>query len=177
MKKRRIAAAGIVLLACLLSGGCSRTGSGPAVSETKAESPASESEEAKAESAAAKKAELPDGVYTAEFDSDSSMFRVNESQDGKGTLTVANGEMTIHISLASKNIVNLYPGLAEDAQKEGARLLSPTVDKVTYSDGWTEEVYGFDVPVPALDTEFDLALIGTKGRWYDHKVIVSKPES
>ena len=39
----------------------------------------------------------------------------------------------------------------------------------------TEEVYGFDVPVPMLEIEFDLALIGTKGKWYDHKVSVSNP--
>lgn len=121
-------------------------------------------------------AELPDGVYTAEFHTDSSMFHVNEACEGKGTLTVENGEMTIHISLTSKNIVNLYYGLAEDAQKDGAALLEPTEDTVTYSDGMTEEVYGFDVPVPALDQEFDLALIGTKGKWYDHKVSVSNPE-
>ena len=72
--------------------------------------------------------------------------------------------------------MNLYPGLAEDAQKDGAELLSPTVDTVTYSDGISEEVYGFDVPVPALNEEFDLALVGSKGTWYDHKVIVSNPE-
>ena len=41
---------------------------------------------------------------------------------------------------------------------------------VTYSDGLSEEVNGFDVPVPALGEEFDLALIGKKGTWYDHKV-------
>ena len=64
---------------------------------------------------------LEDGVYTAEFDTDSSMFHANESCDGKGTLTVQDGKMTIHVSLASKSIVNLFPGLAEDAQKEGHR--------------------------------------------------------
>ncbi len=122
------------------------------------------------------KESLPDGVYLAEFDTDSSMFRVNETCDGKGTLTVRDGEMMIHISLGSKNIVNLYPGLAKDAAREGAELLMPTVDTVTYSDGFTDEVYGFDVPVPALEEEFDLALIGTKGKWYDHKVIVSAPQ-
>lgn len=116
---------------------------------------------------------LADGIYSAEFQTDSSMFRISEACDGKGTLTVKDGEMVIHISLGSKNIVNLYPGLAEDAKKDGAALLMPTEDTVTYSDGTTEEVYGFDVPVPALDTEFDLALIGTKGKWYDHKVSVS----
>ena len=104
------------------------------------------------------------------------MFHANESCDGKGTLTVQDGKMTIHVSLASKSIVNLFPGLAEDAQKEGAELLQPTEDAVTYSDGLTETVYGFDIPVPYLDDEFDLALIGKKGVWYDHKVSVSNPE-
>lgn len=127
------------------------------------------------ESATESKPELPDGVYTADFGTDSSMFHVSEACDGKGTLTVEDGKMTIHISLGSKNIVNLYPGLAADAQKEGADILQPTVDTVTYSDGFTEEVNGFDVPVPVLEQEFDLALLGKKGKWYDHKVIVSNP--
>ena len=118
---------------------------------------------------------LADGVYTADFNTDSSMFHANEACDGKGTLTVKDGVMTIHVSLVSKTIVNLFPGLAEDAQKDGAELLQPTTDTVTYSDGLSEEVYGFDIPVPALDTEFDLALIGKKGVWYDHKVSVSNP--
>lgn len=121
------------------------------------------------------KTALEDGTYTAEFNTDSSMFHVNEAMDGKGTLTVKNGKMTIHISLVSKNIVNLFEGTAEDAQKDGAKLLEPTTDTVKYSDGTSEEVNGFDVPVPALDKEFDLALIGTKGKWYDHKVSVSNP--
>lgn len=119
---------------------------------------------------------LADGVYTADFDTDGFMFRVSEACDGKGTLTVQDGAMTIHVSLNSKKIVNLYEGTAEEAMQEGASLLQPTTDEVTYSDGLTEEVYGFDIPVPVLDEEFDLALIGTKGTWYDHKVIVSNPE-
>lgn len=132
--------------------------------------------EAPEEKAAVPAAALEDGVYTAEFDTDSSMFHISEACDGRGTLTVENGEMVIHVSLASKNIVNLFPGLAEDARRDGAVLLEPTVDSVTYSDGMTEEVYGFDIPVPALEEEFDLALIGTKGNWYDHKVCVTNPE-
>ncbi len=35
-------------------------------------------------------------------------------------------------------------------------LLEPTTDTVTYSDGTTEEVYGFDVPVKALDQNLTL---------------------
>ena len=118
---------------------------------------------------------LADGVYTADFNTDSSMFHANETCDGKGVLTVKDGQMTIHVSLASTSIVNLFPGLKEDAQKDGAVLLQPTKDTVTYPDGLTEEVNGFDIPVPALDTEFDVALIGKKGVWYDHKVSVSNP--
>lgn len=119
---------------------------------------------------------LEDGQYQAAFDTDSSMFHVNEACDGKGTLTVKDGEMTIHISLVSENIVRLYPGTTEDAaDADEAELLAPTTDTVTYSDGISEEVYGFDVPVPALDEEFDLAILGTKGTWYDHKVSVSDP--
>ena len=118
---------------------------------------------------------LEDGTYSAEFTTDSSMFHVNEANDGKGVLTVKNGKMTIHISLSSKNVLNLYAGFATDAEKAGASVLQPTIDTVTYSDGTSEEVNGFDVPVPAIGKEFDLALVGTKGTWYDHKVSVSNP--
>lgn len=119
---------------------------------------------------------LEDGVYTAKFDTDSSMFHVNEADEGRGILTVENGKMTIHISLVSKIIVNLFVGTADDAKKDGADILEPTTDTVKYSDGTTDEVYGFDVPVEALDEEFDLAILGTKGEWYDHKVSVSDPQ-
>ena len=118
---------------------------------------------------------LEDGTYDAEFKTDSSMFHVNEANDGKGVLTVKDGQMSIHISLTSKNIVNLFVGKAADAKKDGAELLQPTTDTVTYDDGTTEEVNGFDVPVKALDKDFDLALIGTKGKWYDHTVSVTNP--
>jgi cobalamin biosynthesis Co2+ chelatase CbiK len=121
----------------------------------------------------AKASSLEDGTYKATFKTDSSMFHVNEVNDDTGELTVKDGKMTIHVSLASDGIVNLYPGKADDAKKDGAVLLEPTKDKVTYSDGTTEEVNGFDIPVPVLDEEFDVALIGKKGKWYDHKVTVS----
>ena len=172
------------LSACLLLGGC---GAGQAADATSAEStvaaqestvtPTESTETAETVSTETEqdKAQLPDGVYAAEFSTDSSMFHLSEACDGKGTLTVKDGVMTIHISLGSKKILNLYPGLAEDAAKDGAVLLEPTTDTVTYSDGMTEEVYGFDVPVPVIGEEFDLALIGTKGKWYDHKVKVSDP--
>ena len=118
---------------------------------------------------------LEDGTYIAEFDTDSSMFHVNEANEGKGVLTVKDGEMTIHVSLSGKGFLNLFMGSAEDAKKDGAELLEPTTDTVTYKDGTSEEVYGFDIPVSAIDEEFTVAAIGKKGKWYDHKVSVKNP--
>ncbi len=146
-----------------------------AADEEETDAPEPETDTEDTEAADTPEAELADGVYTAEFDTDSSMFHVNEANEGLGVLTVENGQMTIHVSLVSKNILNLFAGTAEDAQKDGAVLLEPTTDTVTYSDGLSDEVYGFDIPVPTLDEEFDVAIIGTKGIWYDHKVSVSNP--
>ena len=112
-------------------------------------------------------------MYTAEFKTDSSMFHANEACEGMGTLTVADGKMVFHVSLQSQKIVNLYPGTAADAPAHEADWLQPTLDTVTYSDGTTDEVYGFDIPVEAVDTDFSLAILGTKGTWYDHIVSVA----
>ena len=190
MKKRIITLAGLMALSCALAVGCGNSTSQTetqsaaqteAASETQVQTEETQEAESAAETTADTEATeaaatLEDGTYTADFNTDSSMFQVNEMYDGKGTLTVEDGKMTIHITLRSTNIVNLYPGLAEDAQKDGAELLQPVVETVDYNDGEpAEEVNAFDVPVPAIDEEFDLALIGTKGKWYDHKVSVPNP--
>ncbi|MBE5846815.1 MAG: cobalt chelatase [Lachnospiraceae bacterium] len=125
--------------------------------------------------ASASAAALKDGTYKAAFETDNSMFHVNEALKGMGDLTVKGGKMMIHVSLASDGIVGLYEGTAADAKKNESDVLKPTKDTVKYEDGTTETVNGFDVPVPYLDKEFDLALIGKKGKWYDHKVIVKSP--
>lgn len=170
MKKKKISAAFgcVLLMASLMLGACGGS------DDSKGAGTTGQTSESVQETEGEENA-LEDGVYLADFSTDSSMFHVNEACDGKGTLTVKNGQMTIHITLGSKKIVNLYLGLAEDAAKDGADLLQPTNDEVYYDDGTSDEVYGFDVPVPALDEEFDLALIGTKEKWYDHKVKVSNP--
>ena len=155
-----------LVLSLLVGCGASSTASSAASSADSSEAASSVA------SSAAETAALPDGVYTAEFDTDSSMFHANEACDGKGTLTVENGQMTFHVSLASTHIVNLYLGKASDAADHEADWLQPTTDTVTYSDGTSEEVYGFDIPVAAVDADFDLAILGTKGKWYDHVVSV-----
>ena len=153
-------------LSLLVGCGASSTASSAASSAASSEAASSVA------SSAAETAALADGVYTAEFDTDSSMFHANEACNGMGTLTVENGQMTFHVSLASKKIVNLYVGMAADAEANKADWLLPTTDTVTYSDGTSEEVYGYDIPVAAVDQDFQLALLGTKGKWYDHTVSI-----
>ena len=170
----------IILSVCFLLASCGKEAEQPlpapgAPAETEESQQVPEAPAEPEEPAHETEIALKDGVYSAEFRTDSSMFHINEAYNNRGILTVEGGNMTIHITLPSKNILNLFYGLAEQAEEDGADLLQPTVDSVTYSDGYTEEVYGFDVPVPYLDEEFDCALIGTKGKWYDHKVYVTNP--
>ena len=166
-----LSAATLILAAALTGcGASSSTASSAATSE--AASSAASSVAATSEAASEAAASLPDGVYTADFETDSSMVHANEACDGKGTLTVKDGQMTFHVSLASKKIVNLYLGSAADADANKADWLLPTTDTVTYSDGTTEEVYGYDIPLTAVDEDFALAILGTKGKWYDHVVSV-----
>ncbi len=183
--KNKILSLALVLSLVFIIGGCGKTENVNTENQVEVEESVldedavetqqveSTSEETKEESV--ETALLEDVLYEADFTTDSSMFHVNEAMGGKGKLTVENGEMTIHISLVSKKIVNLYLGNAADAESDEANWLLPTEDEVTYSDGMTETVYGFDVPVSALDEEFDLAILGEKGTWYDHKVSVSNP--
>ena len=164
--------AGAVLAGSLTGCGAS---SAPASSAASSEAAVS-SAVSEAASEPTAEAALPDGVYTADFDTDSSMFHANEANGGKGTLTVKDGQMTFHVSLVSKKIVNLYVGTAEDAASHEADWLQPTTDTVTYSDGLSDEVYGFDIPVEALDEDFQLAILGAKGKWYDHTVRVANAQ-
>ena len=173
MKKRHVN-----LLLAMVSASALMLGSMPVLAESdsaKTESSGDAETADDKDASADKESTLEDGVYTAEFATDSSMFHVNEANDKKGELTVKDGKMTIHVSLVSKKIVNLFAGTAEDAQKDGAEIIEPTTDTVKYSDGYTEEVYGFDIPVPAIDEEFDVAILGEKGKWYDHKVSIKNP--
>lgn len=140
-------------------------------SSSSAESTSTESTEGETS-----EAQREDGVYLADFNTGSNMFHANpDKNDGKGILTVKDGKMTIHVVLNSKNIVNLFLGTSEEAQQDGAELLEPVAETVDYSDGTSEEVYAFDIPIPGIDEEFPMALIGTKQKWWDHTVSVTNP--
>ena len=125
MKKKIIALMGMAVISCALLMGCGSKAETPAA-ETTTEAESSDEETAKTEETAEpEKADaeepaapaLEDGVYTADFNTDSSMFHVNEACNGRATLTVKDGKMTVHITLVSKNIENVFLGTAEDAQK------------------------------------------------------------
>ena len=119
------------------------------------------------------KTALEDGIYSAKFETDSGMFKINETKEGRGILTVKDGKMTMEIVLSGDGIVGLYEGLAKDAKNDEKNRINCSKVTVKYDDGSEEGVSSFVIDVPVLDKEFDLALIGKKEKWYDHKVIVS----
>jgi len=184
MKKIRLMIA-MMLVAAAMTAGCGSSASQTAAQTTAAETAATETEaaageevtEAADETEAEEPAIIPeDGTYSVKVKTDSSMFHLNETVKGRGILTVQDGEMMLHITLASTGIVELYYGTAEEAKADEAGWIHYTEDEVTYSDGATEVVYGFDVPVPSLDREYKVAILGTKGTWYDHKMKVTDPQ-
>ena len=160
--------------------GCGGSAQAPAdasAATSAAPAAAAATAETSAAPAAAAAGELAPGEYLVEFTTDSSMFHLNETCDGKAVLTVgSDGQMSIHVPLVSKRIVNLYLGTAADAEADEANWLKPMAEEVTYDDGYTEEVNAFDIVVPALGEKFDVAILGEKGNWYDHKVSVRNPE-
>lgn len=85
MKKKQITA---LLLSALLIFGCSAC-----AGNTNESSASSETSVSSAEPTPTEEPDVvpEDGVYTAEFKTDSSMFQANETCEGMGTLTVENG--------------------------------------------------------------------------------------
>ena len=81
MKKQLL----ILTLAALLLAGCG------AATTAESTAPAQSESASAAETPDTAETALPDGVYTAEFKTDSSMFHANEACEGMGTLTVADG--------------------------------------------------------------------------------------
>ena len=177
-KAATIAVAAVLALAL---GGCGGSASSSQATDSASESASTQTQQEQSATTsqdsknAATSSSLEDGVYTVGITTDSDMFHVNDAKDGKGELTVKDGSMTVHMTLVSENIVNVFVGTADDAQKDGAQVIDPTTDTVTYSDGTSEEVYGFDIPVSALDEDINVAILGKKGKWYDHTIKVSNP--
>jgi serine/threonine protein kinase len=111
---------------------------------------------------------LAEGVYQAVFKTNGSSFL---PQEGRCLLEVKKGKMLLRINLVNENVENLFQGLKEDAQKAGAALINPTM-VVSQGGG---ALYGFTMPLKAIDEEFDLAFLASNGQWYDRKIIVTDP--
>ena len=170
----------LTFAACMAFTACSSSSASDSSAGSASEASSSAASDASADNTAAavgSQLGLAAGEYEVDVATDSSMFHLNETAKGKGTLTVADDGATVHITLVSKKIVNLYAGTAEQAEADEAGWIQPTTDTVTYDDGITEEVYGFDIPVPVLDEPFKVSILGAKGKWYDHTVTVSSPVS
>ena len=91
----------VAMMACVLSGALMLGSFTPVLAETEVKSVSTATADAKKDDAKAdttdkkddaKDAVLEDGTYSAEFDTDSGMFHVNEANDGKGVLTVKDGK-------------------------------------------------------------------------------------
>ena len=78
-------------------------------------------------------------------------------------------------ALTTSNSVPKADNITTQVRTDGIVSID-VLDHVTYSDGTSDEVYGFDIPVAAVDADFQLAILGTKGTWYDHTVSVSDAE-
>lgn len=60
--------------------------------------------------------------YWVDFNTDSGMFHENPDFDGgKATLVVEDGKMTVHITLNSKNIVQLFLGTGKGCTERWRR--------------------------------------------------------
>ena len=85
-------------------------------------------------------------------------------------LTAKDGKMSAVLTLSGTGYGYLYMGTKEEAVSADQSSWIPyQVNE--------EGKYTYTVPVEALDKEFDLAIIGTKQKWYDHKVSVSDPQA
>ena len=106
-------------------------------------------------------AELKDGVYPAEVDSSSSMFNITEAE-----LTVADGKMTVRMTLSGSGYGKVFMGTGEDAEK---------ADEADYIQA-EESADGknvFEIPVEALDKGIECAAYSKKKEtWYDRTLVV-----
>ena len=101
MKKILLGVLSLSLIAMLALAGCGNNGGGettggaaPSGQEVNGGTGDTQTSDANA---------LADGVYIVDVDTGSNMFHINEAKEGKGELTVKNGEMTLHITLTAEN--------------------------------------------------------------------------
>lgn len=104
---------------------------------------------------------LQDGVYPVTVESSSSMFNIVD-----GELTVKDGEMKAVITLSGKGYLKLFIGTGQEAEKASEEQFIPYIED-------ENGAYTYEIPVEALDEEFDCAAYSKKKeKWYDRTLIV-----
>lgn len=156
-------ALGALLLAVSLVG-CGGAQGGGSTEQAAAEQNASQQNATSQQTATAPAAELADGTYVVEVETDSSMFRSEAC-----TLTVSGGTYTAELTLPGEGFSKLYFGSAEDA----ATASEDDVYEYHLND---EGKYTFDLPVAAVDEELQVAAYGQRrDTWYDHTIVFHAP--
>lgn len=101
------------------------------------------------------------GVYPVEVDSSSSMFHITEAE-----LTVAEGKMTVRMTLSGSGYGKVFMGTGEEAEKAGEADYIPAEES---ADGKNV----FEIPVEALDKGIDCAAYSKKKEtWYDRTLVI-----
>lgn len=109
-------------------------------------------------------ADLNDGVYNIDVESDSSMFKIVNCD-----LTVENGKRTVAVTLSGTGYSKLFVGTAEQAATADESALIPFTEN-------SEGKYVYTFELPALGLEVNMAAYSAKkGEWYDRKLIF-KPD-
>lgn len=107
---------------------------------------------------------LADGTYEIEIDTDSSMFHAESC-----TLKVEGGQMTATLTLPGEGFSRLCFGTIEEAETASDDVIADYYlnDKGKYT---------FDLKVPTLDEELDIAAWGQRrDRWYQHTITFLSP--
>lgn len=119
----------------------------------------------------AKKTELKNGKYTVKFTIDDGlgMIGLNDALNGKTTLTVKNGKMTVHVPMKGVGLTKAFAGTSKAAGKKGAKMAKRTTAHI---DG--EDVYAFDIPVKKLNKSFAVSFFSKRNKkWYQKTAKVS----
>ena len=107
---------------------------------------------------------LPDGKYSVEVSTDSSMFRAEYC-----TLTVEDGTYQATLTLPGEGFSRLYFGTAEEAQNATEGVYDYYLNDLGK--------YTFDIPVETLNKELPIAAYGQRrNTWYDHTITFHAPD-
>lgn len=104
-------------------------------------------------------AEVKNGRYNIDVESDSSMFKVVDCE-----LTAADGKLTAAVTLSGTGYGKLFVGTGEQAAAADESKLIPFTENA-------EGKYVYTFEIPALDEPIQVAAFSTKkSEWYDRKL-------